>query len=241
MVTVASGNELMLGYDTTRKAVDFVDPNGANGTGKFKIASLGTTAAYLNRTNLIYAVPLFSHGAMFGTSDDRTQYQNVDFARSKPTNSNSDYGDIVFATHRLYLDNKPDVILYKFIEKSAGAVKQWTAVNGFVEYAFTSTDASSYQVCMDYYPSKAVKYDIQILCSDNAGNYWNETRSILVGLAAGVTVIKDNTLIGTSFKDTALSACTFAPTISGGSFEIYVSGKASTTITWKVHIKRIVL
>ena len=178
---------------------------------------------------------------MFATVDDRTQYQNIDFARSKPTNSNSDYGDIVFATHRLYLDNKPDVILYKFIEKSAGAVKQWTAVNGFVEYAFSSTDANSYQVCMDYYPAKAIKYDIQILCSDNAGNYWNETRSILVGLAAGSTVIKDNTLFGTSFKDAALSSCTFMPTVNSGSFEIYINGKAATTLTWKIHIKRMIL
>ena len=77
--------------------------------------------------------------------------------------------------------------------------------------------------------------------SDNSGNYWNETRSILVGLAAGITIIKDNTLIGTSFKDASLSSCNFIPTISGGSFEIYVSGKIATIIAWKVHIKRMLL
>ena len=63
----------------------------------------------------------------------------------------------------------------------------------------------------------------------------------MVGLGAGVTVIKDNTLIGNFFKDAALSSCTFSPTLSGGSFEIYVAGKAATTVTWKVHIKRMVL
>ena len=94
---------------------------------------------------------------------------------------------------------------------------------------------------MNYYPAKAIKYDIQILCSDNAGNYWNETRSILLGLAAGVTVIKDNTLIASSYKNASLSTCSITPIISGGSFEHYVSGKAGTVISWKMHIKRMVI
>ena len=85
------------------------------------------------------------------------------------------------------------MILYKFIEKSAGAVKQWIAVNDLWNMLLLQRMPVLTRLRMDY-SSKALKYDIQILCSDD-GYYWNETKSILVGLAAGATVLKDNTLM----------------------------------------------
>lgn len=249
IVTSNLSQGMKFGWDNATKTGELRQYSSSPGVSSFKVMSTNTTAAMLSRTNLPYSEPIMAYGFLMATPQSRGHLNTFEFANAKPTGTGFDLGDMQLHTYYNYIGDKPDVVSYKRIEKSAGATAQWARNVGFIEYEFQTTTASNYQVCLDYYLSKGIQYDISIFASNSAnGDLWSEKRFVVIGgiTSTAVTSIKSNETTGTPLKDASLSTATLTPIVNDGSVGLYniewrANGIASTTINWHVQIKRSVL
>jgi hypothetical protein len=226
---------MKISYNQSVKALAIGDITASSGPVLFW--SEFTTAAMQGRTNYASAAG-YAYGIMIATQSSRSNFTYLGMARTKPSLTGLDLGDMLLATNTIYFDEKPEVVLYKTSTGVGG-----TTVNrllGMIEFEFTTNNAIATQVTADLYIPKAIKYDIDILATIANTDVWGQHKS-LVFSNNGTALSLVSTIDSNVFKTSGLTGATLYGSIVGTSALIYVTGIAATTINWKVQVKRILI